>query len=321
MKKLQSFIILVFIVSCEPSQKIEGIWEIDYTINKQSIFQSYGTSLIDFSSDSVSFVQIGDLESGVLDTLIIQKCIYDLKGSIIRIGVSQDSLQITLHSITTDSLTFSYNDSEEIVVAKKLHPLTGGRVNKSDLVGQMFEVLNGEYYHKIDFVNDTLLFDGGYHSFDNWAITTYKEFDFLNTTNWFFPKIPIVKIDDRIIALINTGQDTAAFKPIFAKRIKSALIGTWKEYERSPNPPLPFDYDTLQVLRIIQDSIAATRFNNTSQQLFNLSSDGEFIYFLEKGNNYGNLRAPWKIIKLNTQELEVHIVDKGDTTEIKYRSR
>lgn len=321
MKKLLPLLLFIAI-GCQSTLKLDGIWEMDYRVNNHKVLFSHGTTLLDFMSDSVRFVQIGDTDSGAIDTVIIEKNLYQIKESTIRIIASNDTLELNFHSISIDSIAFSINDSQEISVARKLTPLNGERVNKSDLVNNGFEVLNGEYYHKLDFINDTIVFDGGYHSFSNWDIITYKKLDFLSTSDWFFPRIPLVKVDDKIIALINKGQDTIQFKPLIAKRKKSEMIGSWKEIERTPGPPLAFEYDTAQTLYITGDSIKIGRFDKIRNYVFELNSEGTVIHFANTpspNEQYWNPRIPMEIIELTSDELTILERHRGDSTIIKYK--
>ncbi|MEP2512127.1 MAG: hypothetical protein ABJH72_22330 [Reichenbachiella sp.] len=171
-------------------------------------------------------------------------------------------------------------------------------------------------------MNDTILFDGGYHSFSNWSITTYKDFDFLNTTDWFFPKIPLIKRNDSIVALTNKGQDLATFKSLIAQRTKSEFIGKWLEYDREPKLPLISKLDTAQTLYITTDSIKMQRFGKIRNYVFELNNEGTVIHFANTpspSKPFWNPRTPMEIIELTSDELTLLERHRGDSTIIKYK--
>ncbi|MEP2508490.1 MAG: hypothetical protein ABJH72_04000, partial [Reichenbachiella sp.] len=111
-KIIPLFLLIAF--GCQSNMKLDGIWEMDYTVNKSKVLYSHGTTLLDFSSDSLFFVQIGNTESGLIDTIIIEDNYYEVRDSTIRIIASNDTINLIFHSITLDSIAFSIDGSEEI---------------------------------------------------------------------------------------------------------------------------------------------------------------------------------------------------------------
>lgn len=313
-------IISILITACQGTSELKGIWQLSYTRTDRGVNFTHGTTLLDFSDNSVSFVQIGNPETGEIDTVVVQTKNYSIKDSLITIHLNEEPLTLKLHSISEDSLTFSINTEHEIQVAKKIEQPSGTSATKSDFAGRGFELLNGEYFHKLDFVDDSLVFGGGYHSVDRWTITTYKGFDFLNTSNWFFPKVPIYTLNGDLLALTNYGKESAKFNIL--KRVRSVpdLVGNWIEYERQPRPPIFINSDTLQSLQITQDSIRIKRFDRSIQYALNLSFDGSTIHFANATNNNWNLRTPMEILELSYDNMIILERHHGDSTIVKYKS-
>ncbi|WP_350096352.1 hypothetical protein [Imperialibacter sp.] len=225
-------------------------------------------------------------------------------------------------TISADSLVFAdQEDSNTRTTLKKLKKDTNSAVTQADLIGYSFEVNSRDYTHKMDFVNDSIVFDGGYYDEDQWEIAKYKEFRFLNTTSYLFDIRPISKLDDGTIVLTsNTTYTATSMKKLTPVRSKNELIGRWKDIGKTPKPSSVLHVDGL---RITQDSIFITSGSSVDQLSYGLSSDGQFIYFPSRGSRTrsdSRMVAPWNILMLSSEELVVQMVDKGDTTTARYKS-
>jgi len=320
---MRKFLLAILIVTCacQRTQKFEGIWEATSIIGRGRPFTPT-ERLFEFLADSVNIVQFGDPQSGKFDTLIISAFAARYQDSTITLTANEEQFTLLFFTISADSLVFAdKEDSNTRTTLKKLKRGTNFTVTQADLIGHSFEVNSRDYIHKMDFVSDSIVFDGGYYDEDQWEIVTYKGFRFLNTTSYLFDIRPISKLDDGTIVLTGNTTDTAtSMKKLTPVRSKKELIGHWKEVSRTPRPSSVLHVDDL---RITQDSIFITSGSSVEQLSYGLSSDGQFIYFPSRGSRtYSGSRkvTPWNIIMLNSEELVVQMVDKGDTTTTRYKS-
>jgi len=311
----------LLLFSCA-QDKIEGIWEIAYSTNEKNTFGQHGSTLMHFVADTVLLVQIGDPETVNIDKVIVSSHHYIKKGSNIEIVGDEGNFNLFLELVTQDSIVYKIDGDKMAFVAKRLNDFPGEQISKSELVGKMFELKNGEFTYKLDFYNDSILFNGGYQSRDYWNIVSYDDFDFLSTTDWFFPKAPIIKRNGVLFALTNKGAEVTTFIEVKPIRDLSGLIGHWIEDNRDLYPPIPFSEDTLQSLRITEDSLTVQRFNKVKTFSFNLNKEGTVIYFPSYQHEIGpdlNQKTPMEILELSDGKLTIQEWNRGDRTTITYK--
>lgn len=236
-----------------------------------------------------------------------------------------DSLQLSI--VSQDSICLYIPDLKETTIIKKINSGVGNRkLLKSDLIGRAFEFQMGDdFQRRLNFVNDSIVLLNSHCLVANWAILSYKNYNFFSSNIVVdFPDLAIAKDDSGNITL--SGAYTKSYeyllKPVRSKFEKSQILGDWVEVERSYYQHLPAvrKMDTLEYLSITESRFTRKGSGFENSMKWELSPDGEVVYFPKQGTKryYSEKIQDISDTTMTLYKLNMHHL--GDSISVAYKN-
>lgn len=307
MKKLIYLLLLVVSASCIKDNEVENTIWLDVSLPH---LLSPRTQLFDFHGDSVSIVEIGDGETGQIDTALVFT-FYNIKDdNYLKLVNEKDTLLINIVSSDSSNMNLEVlNTKEQRTTKIQLQKLSSNEeqsVSKEDLAGKIFTVDNIEFVKWLHFYDDYSLFDERYQGQYDWTIVNYKGIEFLNTTNSVLPRLPIKKRGDTIY--YKSGSDPfQEFTSVVPIQPMDSLLGQWIEISRYPPSPSLIKTDTLQTLVIGKDSLTVKRYDHSQPYHYKISPNNK-LFFPNSHLNASDgsfLIGAWEIKELTSDYLRI----------------
>jgi hypothetical protein len=305
---------LISIISCQSSNKIEGIWIGAYQIHYHDgkpIFLSSMRLLLDISKDEIAIKTFNYPMYEEKDSTITHKYHIDKNYLIIN------SDTFIIKGVTGDSLILGIqSDYDSDYVFKRLSQTN--KKNKINFQNKAFSLAGHNYSDSIDFINDSLILHIGNkfntnNSYTNWSINSYKSFDFLVLNQFESPPFLIDKSSAKNVSLKLFSTKILEFEMTLLENINdtNGLIGNWVQFAAIPSPyhiQDKKDADIRKHLRITKDNIEIKQINRTHIRKWKINSTNHFIYFPE--NNMTNFEV-WKILEISDNKLVIEVNRRG----------
>ncbi len=303
MTRLIILLTSLFLLSSGKTQKIEldGVWILAYSLtNNNNPEPVHVRTLMDFKNDSVNMISIGDLSTGDLSKVQIEKSKFKLKKNESVIAFAGGQFKI---SYSTDSLILQ-SGRESRLVFKRLNQKLRTKELASNCIRGAYVITSEKYQDSICFINDSTLIHTGDNEINfptkKWSIVTYNGFQFLNIQDIFNPLTVIKSCTPDKITLVYSYQNELEFVMVKTRTLiqKEKLIGRWTEIRsniKRPAPPNLDKQDQYYVLTLDQDSIQIQIMGRHKKLKWDLTTDGKRIYFKDKVFNED---GSWKLLDL-----------------------
>jgi hypothetical protein len=287
MTRLIILLTSLFLLSNGTTQKIEldGVWILAYSLtNSNNPEPVYVRTLMDFKNDSVSMISVGDLSTGDLSKVQIEKSNFKLKKNESVIAFAGGQFKI---SYTTDSIILqSRRDSK--LVFKRLSPKLRTKNLTNKCFNGAYVITSEKYQDSICFISDSTLIYTGDNNMNfptkKWSIVNYKSFQFLNIQDVFTPVTVIKSCTTDNITLVYNYQKESELVMKATKTLlsKDKLIGRWTEVRSNLKPPTPphlEEKDQYYSLTFDLDSVQVKIMGRNNKLKWDMTTDGKRIYF------------------------------------------
>jgi hypothetical protein len=290
--------LLLLLTRCGKERtQLDGVWILAYSLPDNKPEPVFVRTLMDFDRDSLHVISVGNLSTGNLRKVQIEKFEFRVDES----SVSFDGRQFKI-SYSTDSLILQTENSEKLIY-KRLNPKLKTTTPKNCFKGAY--VIKGDMYQdSICFVNDSTLIHTGDNDMNfptkKWNIVTYKDFQFLNIQDIFNPLTVIKSCTADKVTLMYNHQKELEFimTPTSNSVPRRKLIGQWTEIPSTLRPtpaPLLVEGDQYYHLTLNEDSIQIKLFGRTTKLKWDMTADGKRIYFRDK---IFKEEGSWKLLAL-----------------------
>lgn len=302
-----TLILLLLLTRCGKERtQLDGVWILAYSLPDNKPEPVFVRTLLDFDNDLLHVISVGDLSTGDLSKVQIEKFEFRVDES----SVSLDGRQFKI-SYSTDSLILQTESSERLIY-KRLNPKLRTTIPINCFKGAY--VIKGDMYQdSICFVNDSTLIYTGDNDMNfptkKWNIVTYKDFQFLNIQDSFDPLTVIKSCTSDKVTLVYNYQKELEFvmKPVRASFSREKLIGRWTEIDSNLKPPTPphlEDRDQYYDFTIDQDSVQIKYWGRNKKLKWNITADGKRIYFEDK---IFEEDGSWKLMQLTDNAMTLRI--------------
>lgn len=322
MKKYLSLFLLLFILSCNSNDELQGIWTIVYHLNEENKVQvSSEKILLEFNKGLINTTSIGDTYNEDLKKIIRGRKGYYNKEQIVIDGDAMN------YKLLGDSITLFYEKLEtgnNKTILKRLNPSLSKSAPCKMVMGSYYVQTNNNSEDKhlinnITFINDSLLLHTGDYDvkypLKDWGIVEFKGFQLFLIYSDRFPLALIESCSDKQIKL-NTPTNPSLgvnLKLIKNANGKQTIFGTWKVIEKrkwsnSVNWKKSI-IDLQDIVEINTDSISFLNRKKASLK-WELSSDMNRIYFIDK---IFEEDGSWKLISLKNDEMTILITGNSES--------
>ena len=243
MTRLIVILTSLLFLSSTTNQKIEldGVWILAYSLTDRNPEPVYVKTLMDFDKDSIAMISVGDLSTGNLAQVQVEKSKFRLKKNKLTFADEQFKIFYSPDSLIVEP---EYESNSRLVF-KRLNPkLKAKEINSNCFKGSY--VIKGEKYQdNICFLNDSVLIHTGDNNMNfpakRWSVVTYKGFQFLNIHDIFNPLTVIKSCTTDKVVLVYSYQKVLEFEMKTTGTLikKEKLIGHWKEIRSNLKPPTP----------------------------------------------------------------------------------
>ncbi|MBI3220161.1 MAG: hypothetical protein HYZ44_11670 [Bacteroidetes bacterium] len=312
---------LITLTQCnEPQTKDSGIYQLAY-ISVNNEIQSFSNKLlVDFSRDSIVIVYVGDLATGELEKVVVEKMIRSTSESESQIYILGD--KYILSSVQGDSVIFkSPEDSKTYAVLKRLKEEWRWKGRMDNCFNGAYVLSSDTYQDSICFINQSTLIYTGDNQMNfpvaRWNLIHYKGFQLLNIQDEFAPLLVIQSCALGKATLHTRMPKDQVFemKANPSDRHKTKLFGKWKEYRnKDAQPPRvdKFGKEILIELNIDKDSLLWDDTPREWKRKWNLTGDGKRIYFID---HLFDEDGSWKIYHLDDQKMILRLSEYNGVEE------
>jgi hypothetical protein len=283
-------LILFLLLSSSKTQKIEidGVWILAYSLTTTNSTEPvYVKTMMDFKNDSVSIISVGDMATGDLSIVQIEKFKYKLKQNQSVISFASQKSKLFY---TTDTLTLQSKHSSKLVF-KRLHSNLKTKDFANSCFAGAYVIRGGEYQDSLCFINDSTLILTGSNDMNSptkkWNIVKYKGYQFLNIQDILNPLTVSKSCSPDQVKLVYHYQKEMEFVMEHAKQSlsKEKLFGQWAEIPstlRPPPAPARTEGDQYYHLTFEQELLHIKLFGRIKSLKWDLTADGKRIYFKDK---------------------------------------
>lgn len=242
---------------------------------------------MDFDKDSLNMISVGDLSTGDLAKVQVEKSTFRLKKNKIFFAGGQFKI---LYS--TDSLIVQQgNKSNSRLVFKRLSPKLKTKDITSNCFKGSYVIKRDKYLDSLCFLSDSVLIHTGDNDMNfptkRWNLIAYKGFQFLNIQDILTPLTVIKSCTTDKVTLVYSYQKVLEFEMNKTRTLitKEKLIGRWTEIHSNLKPPTPphlEEKDQYYVLTLDRDSIQVKIMGRDKKLKWDMTTDGKRIYFKDR---------------------------------------
>jgi hypothetical protein len=317
-KRFVSIIILstLYVISGCSKQKTkwEGIYQLAYVSNDNEIQLFSSKLLLDFSSDSLSTVWIGDVSTGMLDKIQVEKSIIASSTRENEVNLHGEKFRLT--SFQGDSVALrSVNDVKTYAVLKKWKEEWKWKGSLNECFAGAYSVNSGFYQDSICFVNPSVMIYTGDNQLNfpvvRWNVIQYQGFRILNIQDEFVPLMVIQSCTEHnaILGARTIRDQRIEMKAVRGDRTKSLFLGKWIQFRQNNSVPPSVDRNGNEILielNVDTDSLVWQRGSALWKRKWDMTEDGNRIYFID---HLFNENGSWKIYYLNDQKMVVRLTE------------
>lgn len=303
---------LLILSSCQNSGKAtDGLWYAAYTIKSGHPEDMSETTLIDFEGENAYIVQLRDMANADYRHMVIDTVKFDPSSSQLYL---KDQVATILSF--KDSLVISFDDLSQKVILRRMPLSAKDMTITKECFNGSFVIPDDNISGSIEFINDSVLLHTGSYGPTGpspavkWHLSNYKGYKFFVQHTHFAPAMFVTSCCSTGVELERPSvqRHKVMLTPTARSGNKNKLLGYWEEIERSsplpPPPPNMSSEDLLYRIKINKDSLTFNQRRTTTTYKWDLTADGEEIYFI---NKLFTPSGTWKVNRITDSTLTLGI--------------
>lgn len=318
MNEFLRFLLFAFVAltisSCSSDDNLDGVWALAYEKSEGGIHQKDFRTLLDFNGKRLTVVRIGDFDRMDFDAFSYENLSFEENFS--NLSLTLDGQKFTTRT-WKDSLVLESSDGYSLLFLR-LDPQLKKVKIPEDYFNDSFAFVGTKFSDSIDFVNDsTFVHTGTFnesHPATTWNILKYNGYQFFciheSITNFLI--MPSLVTPE---AIHFWKKPNVILKRTTGRLERSKLFGLWKAFKEEDMSSIGlylFSKDLPKVISISNESISYELGNDSFNQKWNITHDGQRIYFDNIFDEYGS----WRILDSKGDTLILKFVDKQGMREV-----